>query len=951
MEVAAVLAMVLGDYVDFILIMLLLVLNAVIGFWEEHSSGKAMEALKGQLAPLATCLRDGQFSDISAFDLVPGDIIHLTLGDVVPADVKLLEGESVKLDQSSLTGESLPVNKYSGDEVFAGSTVKEGDINAVVYATGIRTFFGRAANLVSGTESHGHFQTVLKTIGFFCLSFIAVGVAVELIVQFAIKGEDCTGVEWSGDLCVPLTNILVLIMGGIPIAMPTVLSVTMAMGAARLAKKNAIVARLTAVEEVAGMDILCSDKTGTLTLNQLTVGDPRVFSEEFTERSIIFDAALAASQVSPDAIDTAMLNSLTEEERKQLDTHEVIKYKPFDPISKRSTAVVMHPKGEYFKTAKGAPQVILNMAHNKEEIEDDINALIDEYAGKGFRTLGVARAAPDEGEDPTNPDAYTSWTMEGLIPLYDPPRHDTEEVIRKVQENGIQVKMITGDQMAIAVETARQLGMGQKIYNPKALEDAGENSHLVEEADGFSQVFPEHKYDIVARLQKFGHTVGMTGDGVNDAPALKKADIGIAVADATDAARAASDIVLLSPGLGVIVDAIFGSRKIFQRMRNYTIYSVSSTVRIVLTFTILTLAYDFYFPTILIAILAVLNDGTILTISKDRAKPSQTPDEWNLPVIFCLSIVIGVYLTISTIVLFIIVEETTWFEDWFTLDTLDFDRIRGLVYIQVSLSAQSAIFVTRSNTWFFKSRPSYLLIAAFLLAQIGATIIGIFGFNGYPDGTEFRGCGWGYALLAWIWCGLWFIPLDPIKVLTYRIVTLVIKAKPLKRTKKLFGHPVYGRFGKKQPSLGAAWPQLPVEPPSPDDINNIAQAVHRASFDSTEPPRPVRKDSKENAGQRLRRLKKFADLSTFAASLEQMPPRVKKSGVGASYVGHLSDSHQGKGGMYGDDDDDEVYGEEQMQHQRRKQRKEAEEEEDETTTTTSTATDGGSESESDTDTD
>ncbi|KAL6071260.1 Plasma membrane ATPase [Balamuthia mandrillaris] len=839
MEFAAVLAIVLGDYVDFILILALLVLNAVIGFWEDHSSSKAVDALKGQLAPMATCRRNGTYDHISAFDLVPGDIVKLASGDVVPADVKLLEGESIKLDQAALTGESLPVNKGSGEEVFAGSTVKEGRIDAVVYATGANTFFGRAASLVAGTEEHGHFQRVLKRIGLFCISIIVVGVATLLIIQFAIKGEDCTGISWTGDACPPLDGALVLIVGGIPIAMPTVLSVTMALGASMLAKKQAIVARLTAVEEMAGMDRLCSDKTGTLTLNKLTMGEPFVTVEALDGRAAIFHAALAAQQLNPDAVDTAMLGYLTEEEREQLNAHEQVYFKPFDPVSKKSSAIIKAPDGSYFKAIKGAPQVILLEAANRDEINTTVTAKINEFAARGFRALGVARAFPKPGTDPTQDQSYPKFIMEGLLPLYDPPRHDTREVIEKVKHYGIKVKMITGDQTAIAVETARSLGMGLNILTPNMLEDP-QSPLLVEEADGFAQVFPEHKYDIVERLQRLKHIVGMTGDGVNDAPALKKADIGIAVADATDAARAAADIVLLSPGLGVIVDAILGSRKIFQRMRNYTIYSIASTVRIVLTFTLLPTIFDFYFPVILTAILALLNDGTILTISKDRVKPSQEPDVWNLPRIFVIAIVIGLYLTASTVVLFIIVELTDWFEDWFGLPELSEDELRGLIYIQVSISSQSTIFITRSQRWFFSSRPSILLVIAFILAQVAATVLGALGLAGYPsdDFQDFRGSGWGWALLAWIWCIIWFFPLDILKRLTYYLVSAVIKAKPIRRTRRFFGHPVYGKHGVRQRKLTNVWPSVAMEPPSIEDVSRVASVIHKHSFATT--PRPTR---------------------------------------------------------------------------------------------------------------
>lgn len=852
MEFAAILAIILGDYVDFILIFGLLTCNAVIGFYEEHSAGNAMEALKNQLAPTAYCLRDGEWQETAAFGLVPGDIIRLILGNVVPADVKLLEAErgvaSMKIDQSSLTGESLPVTKYPGSELFAGSSVKQGEMDAVVYATGSNTFFGKAANLVATTESHGHFQTVLKNIGLFCIVFICLCVALELIIQFPARQKPCTGLSWQGgEGCPTLDNILVLIVGGIPIAMPTVLSVTMALGAAKLAKHQAIVARLTAVEEMAGMDVLCSDKTGTLTLNQLRVDTPVPVDDELDidPDTIHLHAALAAVLVQPDAIDKYTVESLGERKKILTEEYEQMRFIPFDPVSKKSQALVKRKSdGKLFKVCKGAPQVMLNHVSNREHVEEKVHAMINEFAERGYRALGVAICNDPQyisGEEQDE----TTWIYEGMIPLFDPPRIDTKEVIEKVRDYGIMVKMITGDQMAIAKETCKQLGMGAdptkpNILTPDHLDEAEKegNPHLVETADGFAQVFPEHKYAIVAGLQKLNHIVGMTGDGVNDAPALKKADIGIAVADATDAARAASDIVLVSPGLSVIVEAIFGSRKIFQRMRNYVLYSVSSTVRVCLTFTLLTLIFDFYFPTIVIAIMALLNDGTILTISKDRVKASKSPDHWYLPRVFVFACVLGGYMVLETICLFLIVYLSSWPEDWFTMNSLNNAQLRGLIYINISVSGQATIFITRTEGWWFLSMPSVLLLGAFVVAQVVATLIGLYGFNGYPndDEADFQGCGWAYALFGWIWTFFWFLLMDPIKFITYRVIDLFVRAQPVRRTKKVFGHPVYGRHGRKTLNFGTMWPHMTMEPPSPEDVAEVAAGLRRASLDLVERP-------------------------------------------------------------------------------------------------------------------
>ncbi|GAM19113.1 hypothetical protein SAMD00019534_022880 [Acytostelium subglobosum LB1] len=761
MELAALVSIILIDYVDFILICALLLMNATIGYYEEHTAGNAVEALKNSLVSSTRVLRDGKWEMKPSHELVPGDVIILKIGAVVPADCRIMECEGVKIDQSSLTGESLPVNKKIGDEVYSGSTMKQGEATCVVTATGINTFFGRAANLVQETESHGHLQIVLRNIGLFCIIFIAIWVVVELLVQFIGRKAQCVGV--GEGKCTTLNNALVLLVGGIPIAMPTVLSVTMAIGATQLSKKQAIVSRLTAIEELAGMDILCSDKTGTLTLNVLTVDTPICFGSA-TPEQVILEAYLACSEGDDrDAIDVATTN-YAHEKYPNLDyaQYQITKHFPFNPVDKKAMGLVRGPDGKEFKTAKGAPQIILNESSNKDTLGEVITQEIENLAERGYRAIGVSHSydAPH----------YKTWEFTGLIPLFDPPRHDTEDTIKRALEMGVRVKMITGDQLAIAKETARRLGMGGNMFTVPYLKnnDLGmKSSDLIEMADGFAEMWPEHKYKVVHSLQKRKHIVGMTGDGVNDAPALKKADIGIAVAGATDAARSVSDIVLTSSGLSVIIDAIITSRKIFQRMRNYVIYSVSATVRICVTFGILTIGWNFLFPTIATVIIAILNDGTMLTIAKDRVKPRATPDKWDLKEVFLMALCYGLYLVASSIVLFALVHDSTFFEDKFGLVKLTNNELRGLMYLQVSISGLATIFVSRSQGLSYFERPGMLMSIAFVGSQVVATFIGVYGFKGYPHNgeTDFEGCGWGYALVCWIWCIIWYIPMDFIKLL------------------------------------------------------------------------------------------------------------------------------------------------------------------------------------------
>lgn len=765
MEAAAIMAIVLAngggqgpDWQDFVGIVCLLLINSTISFIEENNAGNAAAALMAHLAPKTKVLRDGRWQEQDAAILVPGDIISIKLGDIIPADARLLEGDPLKIDQSALTGESLPVTKKTGDEVFAGSTCKHGEIEAVVIATGVHSFFGKAAHLVDSTESVGHFQQVLTAIGNFCICSIAVGMILEIIVMFPIQHRSYR----SG-----INNLLVLLIGGIPIAMPTVLSVTLAIGSHRLSQQGAITKRMTAIEEMAGMDVLCSDKTGTLTLNRLSVDRNliEVFDKDMDKDAIVLLAARASRLENQDAIDTAIINMLADPKEARANITEV-HFLPFNPVDKRTAITYIDSYGNWHRASKGAPEQILNLCHARSEIAGKVHAIIDKFAERGLRSLGVAyQEVPEKSKDaPGDP-----WIFAGLLPLFDPPRHDSAETIRRALNLGVCVKMITGDQLAIAKETGRRLGMGTNMYPSSSLlgRNKDENEvlpvdELIEKADGFAGVFPEHKYEIVKILQEKKHVVGMTGDGVNDAPALKKADIGIAVSDATDAARSAADIVLTEPGLSVIVSAVLTSRAIFQRMKNYTIYAVSITIRIVLGFALLALIWEYDFPPFMVLIIAILNDGTIMTISKDRVKPSPRPDSWKLNEIFATGIVIGTYLALVTVLFYWVITDTDFFEDLFGVRTIssNTEEVSSAIYLQVSIISQALIFVTRSQSWSFLERPGVLLMCAFVVAQLVATLIAVYA---NIDFASISGIGWGWAGVIWLYSLVFYVPLDIIK--------------------------------------------------------------------------------------------------------------------------------------------------------------------------------------------
>lgn len=670
-------------------------------------------------------------------ELVPGDVIRLRLGDIVPADARLMEGDSLEVDQSALTGESLPATRKSGEAVFSGSIIRQGEMGALVYATGEHTYFGKTAQLVQTAHTTSHFQKAVLKIGNY-LIFLALAL-VTLIVTIAISRGD--------EFLTTMQFALVLTVAAIPVAMPTVLSVTMAMGARLLAKKQAIVSKLVAIEELAGVDVLCADKTGTLTQNKLTLGDPFCV-DNISAEQVILNGALASRSDNNDTIDLAVIGGL--KTKDALRGYQVVHFQPFDPVHKRTEATVKGTDGNMFKVTKGAPQVILALADNAGPVKSAVETAVNDFAARGFRSLGVARA---EGDGP--------WQFVGVLPLFDPPRDDAKTTIATAGKMGVQIKMVTGDALAIAQETATKLGMGADILDASSLGDVKQQetaaaAKSIEQADGFAQVFPEHKFHIVDVLQKHGHIVGMTGDGVNDAPALKQADCGIAVSDATDAARAAADIVLMTPGLSVIIDAIKESRRIFQRMNSYAIYRITETLRVLFFMTLAILVFNFYpLTAVMIVMLALLNDGAILSIAYDNVQYKDQPESWDMRLVLGIATVLGVIGVVSAFGLFYLGERV------FHLDRA---HIQTLMYLKLSVAGHLTIFLTRTRGPFWSIPPAKILWIAVLGTQILATLIAVYGFFMTP-------LGWGWALFVWGYALAWFLVNDRVKLLAYWLLS------------------------------------------------------------------------------------------------------------------------------------------------------------------------------------
>ncbi len=736
-EVAAVLSVIIKHWEDFWIILALLLLNAVVAFWQEFKADNAIEALKQKLALKARVLRDGKWSELAAKELIPGDIIRIRLGYIVPADVKLLDGDYLMIDESALTGESMPVEKHESDIGYEGSVVNQGEMTALVVATGMNTYFGKTAKLVEETETKSHFQKAVVKIGDYLIFMAVVLVIVIFLVAFARHESMLETLQFA----------LVLTVAAIPVALPAVLSVTMAIGAIALAKKEAIVSKLVAIEEMAGEDILCSDKTGTITENKITVSETVPF-EGFTEKDVLLFGALASKEEDRDPIDNAIIvkaESLNVT-KKLSENYKVTNFTPFNPVSKRTEAKVEDNDGKHFMVSKGAPQVIMSLIKNKEFDTKNVNEKVDAFASSGFRALGVAKT-----------DENKNWEFVGLLALNDPAREDSAETIKIAKSMGVDVKMVTGDHTAVAKEIARQINMGTNIVKAESFLEKNdrEAKKVVEEADGFAEVFPEHKYHIVELLQSQGHIVGMTGDGVNDAPALKKADAGIAVAGSSDAAKSAAAIVLTKPGLSVIIDAIKQSRKIFQRMNNYSIYRITETIRVLIFVTTSIIAFKFYPVTaLMIVLLALLNDAPIMTIAYDNVKPSDKPDKWNMRTLLGISTVLGIIgVFVSFSVLYI-------GRDVFHLSR---EVLQSFIYLKLSVAGHMTVFVARTKGPFWSIKPSKQLLAAVLITQFIATLIVVYGFL-------LPAMGWGLALFIWGYALVFFIITDFIKVRVYKLL-------------------------------------------------------------------------------------------------------------------------------------------------------------------------------------
>lgn len=700
LEFTMALSYISGHYLELAIIFLLLTINATIGFLHARSSRKALELLKRRLAVKAKVLRDGEWVVKDVREIVPGDIIAIGLGDLVPADAKIVSDDEVSVDQSALTGESLPVSVHKSEIVYSSSIVKRGEARCVAVSTGTNTYFGKTVELVRIAEPRSHQQQIMMAVVKYMM-YVAIG-ALVLVGAYAALTK--TAILTILDLA------LIFLMGSVPVALPAVFTVVLSAGAIELSKKKVLVTKLSSIEDAASMEIICLDKTGTITQNKLSVFDSIPFSG-FKKEDVALIASLASKEETKDAIDLTVIE-YARAVGADFSAYKQISFTPFDPTIKRSEAVVEHG-GERFKVVKGAPQIITSICSSAdEETCAKANELVQELSQKGYRTLAVARSEANN---------LNNLRLVGLLPLSDPPRFDSKDLIQELRTLGVKVKMLTGDNIAIAKEIARQVSIGNNIIRMQELKSLSETeqARIIEECDGFAEIYPEDKYRIVKLLQSKGHIVGMTGDGVNDSPALKQAEVGIAVSSSTDVAKASSSIVLIEPGTVGIIDAIKTSRRIYQRMLTWVINKVTKVVQFV---GLLVLGFfwlhELVLSTLGMVLLIFANDFVTMSLATDNVESTSNPNAWNVKNITLASLGVGLLMVVEGAITLLIA--THYFH-------LALGTLQSFVMLMLVFSSQFRVYIVRERGHFWSSRPGRELLISSVAALGGFVLLGVYG--------------------------------------------------------------------------------------------------------------------------------------------------------------------------------------------------------------------------------
>lgn len=690
LEMTIVLQLALGRYIEASVIAALLVFNAVLGFLQENRASNALALLRRRLTVQARVLRDGRWQLLPARQLVPGDVIHLRMGDLTPADVRVDSG-SILLDQSALTGESAPVEIEMGGTARAGTVVQRGEASGEVTATGARTAFGKTAELVRLAHTGSHLQTIIFTVVQYLIVLDAVLVAAMLIYALVV-GIAAREI---------LPFALILLVASVPVALPATFTVATTLGALELARQGVLVTRLSAIEEAAGMDVLCSDKTGTITENCLSVAAVRAY-QPYGKEEVLRLAAAACDESTQDALDLAILRAA--QAAGIVPVGELcLQFIPFDPATKRSEAVLRQGEGS-LRVVKGAPQIVGSLCTGGgENMDQDVERL----AVEGYRILAVAVGVGG------------TLHLAGLIGLHDSPRADSRRLVHDLNDLGVRVLMVTGDSPATARTVARQVGIGERVCSPEQLRQEWDAN--LPDCEVFAGVLPEDKYCLVQALQRQGHTVGMTGDGVNDAPALKQAEVGIAVASATDVAKAAASLVLTSPGLGDIAAAVRTSRRIYQRMLTYTLNKIIKTIEIALLLSLgLIFTGTFVTTPVLIVLLLFTNDFVTMSLATDRVSYSRTPDRWHIRALVLTALPLAILILALSFGLFL------WGRDVLRLSE---PQLQTLIFVLLVFSGQGTVYLVRERRHCWESRPSgWLLVISLLdiLVVIALAACGIF---------------------------------------------------------------------------------------------------------------------------------------------------------------------------------------------------------------------------------
>lgn len=701
LELAMILSLILQHYLEGVIIFVLLTVNAIIGHMHSRGSQRAVELLKKKLAVKAKVLRDGKWVTKEAREIVPGDIITVKLGDIIPADGKIISGD-LSVDQSALTGESLPISVKQSDIVYSGSVVRQGEARCVVVNTATDTFFGRTAELVRIAKPKSHQQEVMMAIVRYMMYLGVAALFIVLIYGFVMHIQE--------HLVTVLTLAVIFLMGAVPVALPAVLTIVQAVGAMELAKKGALVTRLDSIEDAASIDVLCLDKTGTITQNKLSVTEGISFSR-YTEEDVIRIAASASRDNGMDIIDLAIIE-YARGKGVNLNAYKQISYTPFNPSIRRTEAII-EVDGKRFRTVKGAVQVIVSMCRGIDsETMERVNRATEELSSKGYRIIAVAQS---EGDDMDN------LKLVGLLSFSDPPRPDSKDMIKEAKSLGIKPLMLTGDNMAIAKQIAHQVGIGDKIIRLQNIKGLSEDEQIkiIGQIDGLAEIYPEDKYRVVKLLQSRGHMVGMTGDGVNDAPALKQAEMGIAVYNAADVAKASASMVLTEPGIGVIIDAIRTSRQTYQRMLSWVINKVTKVIEFVglLTISFLWL-HDIVLSLLGMSLLVFANDFVTMSLSTDNVEHTSNPNKWNVKDIAIASLIPGMLLVIEGIIVILIGLKYFY---------LDWERLRTLVMLNLVFNSQFRVLIIRERRHFWSSMPGRELLILSAATIIGFALLGIYG--------------------------------------------------------------------------------------------------------------------------------------------------------------------------------------------------------------------------------